>query len=262
MNFIDTHSHLYSEEFASDIDQVLLRAKESKVNKILLPNIDLLSIGPMLSLCKGREGFLFPMLGLHPTSVGSDFEHQLNIIESYLDKVNICAIGEIGIDLYWDKTFIKEQKIAFEKQILWSIERNLPMAIHIRKGFDQAFEVFNKVKHNLKTNDNPFKGVFHCFSGDLNQANKVIQMGFKLGIGGVVSFQNAKLAEIVREVELKDILLETDAPYLAPTPYRGKRNESSYIPFIAQKIAQIKAIDIEEVALITTNTAQEVFSLQ
>lgn len=262
MHFIDTHSHLYSEEFALDIDQVLLRAKESKVNKILLPNIDLQSIQPMLNLCENREGFLFPMLGLHPTSVSSDIEYQLNIIESYLDKVNICAIGEIGMDLYWDKTFINEQKIAFEKQILWSIGRNLPMAIHIRKAFDEAFEVLNKVKHNLKTKDKLYKGVFHCFSGDLNQANKAIQMGFKLGIGGVVSFQNAKLAEIVSKIDLKDILLETDSPYLAPTPYRGKRNESSYIPLIAKKIAQIKSIDIEEVALITTNSAQEVFSLQ
>lgn len=261
MNFIDTHSHLYSEEFSEDISETILRAKEVGVTKILLPNIDILSIDPMLELCK-KDNCFYPMLGLHPTSINSDFESQLTKIESYLDKVNICAIGEIGIDLYWDKTFIEEQRIAFEKQIEWALERDLPMAIHIRKGFDEALISLNKLSGKIRNPNKLYKGVFHCFGGDFHQARKVIEMGFKIGIGGVVTFKNAKLADIVKDINLKDILLETDSPYLSPTPYRGKRNESSYIPIIAQKISEIKGISIEEVALITTETAQETFLLQ
>lgn len=261
MDFIDTHSHLYSEEFTEDISETILRAKEVGVTKILLPNIDVLSINPMLELDKNYDCF-YPMLGLHPTSVNSDFESQLKEIESYLDKVNICAIGEIGIDLYWDKTFIEEQKIAFEKQIEWALERKLPIAIHIRKGFEDALLSLNKLSGRIKTPDKLYKGVFHCFGGDLQQARKVIEMGFKIGIGGVVTFKNAKLADIVKEIDLKDILLETDSPYLSPSPYRGKRNESSYIPIIAQKISEIKGLSIEEVAFTTTETAQNTFLLK
>ncbi len=260
MNFIDTHSHLYSEEFSEDISETIIRAKEKNVTKILLPNIDVSSIEPMLELCK-KDNCFYPMLGLHPTSINSDFETQLKTIESYLDRIKICAIGEIGIDLYWDKTFIGEQIIAFEEQILWAIERDLPMAIHIRKGFDEAMLSLNKLSVKIKNPEKLYKGVFHCFGGDLRQARKVIEMGFKIGIGGVVTFKNAKLADVVKEINLEDILLETDSPYLSPTPYRGKRNESSYIPIIARKISEIKGLSIDEVALITTETAEKTFFL-
>lgn len=260
MNYIDTHSHLYSQEFLEDIDQVILRAKEAKVTKIILPNIDVDSIEPMLSLNKKDESF-YPTLGLHPTSVDSNYLNLLTNIESYIEKTKIYAIGEIGIDLYWDKTFVNEQFHAFETQVQWAIDLNLPLIIHVRKGFEQIFESLNKLKNNLKSPNKKFSGVFHCFSGDRNQAKKVIEMGFKIGVGGVITFKNASLAQIVSEIELEDILLETDAPYLSPVPYRGMRNESSYIPVIAQKISEIKNIYIEEVASVTTKNAEEVFSL-
>ncbi|MDD2191972.1 MAG: TatD family hydrolase [Bacteroidales bacterium] len=260
MNFIDTHSHLYAQEFKEDISQTILRAKEANVNKILLPNIDIASIEPMLELCKLDDCF-HPMLGLHPTSVDNTYLDQLREIELLLDKVNICAIGEIGIDLYWDKTFIEEQTIAFERQVHWAMDRNLPLVIHVRKGFEEVFQSIERLKKEIKGCDKSLKGVFHCFSGDLNQAKKVIEMGFKIGIGGVLTFKNAKLADIVREIDIEHILLETDAPYLAPSPFRGKRNESSYIPIIAEKISEIKNIRIEEVASITTNSAQKLFSI-
>lgn len=260
MYFVDTHSHLYSEEFSEDISDAIIRAKDSNVNKILLPNIDLLSIEPMIELCK-KDNIFAPMLGLHPTSIDNSFEDKLNRIELLLDKVNICAIGEIGIDLYWDRTYINEQIIAFERQVQWAYERNLPLVIHIRKGFDEVFKSLIGLQNNIKGNNHLFKGVFHCFSGDLNQAKKVIELGFKIGIGGVVTFKNAKIAEIVKEIDIKNILLETDSPYLAPIPYRGKRNESSYIPLIAQKISEIKNISLEEVAFQTTKSAEELFSI-
>lgn len=260
MQFIDTHSHLYSEEFKEDISDAILRAKQAKVNKILLPNIDIASIEPMLELCKMDDCF-FPMLGLHPTSIDKTYLDQLREIELLLDKVNICAIGEIGIDLYWDKTFIEEQISAFEIQAHWAMDRNLPLVIHVRKGFEEVLQSLEKLQKEIKGSNKKLKGVFHCFSGDLNQAKKVIEMGFKIGIGGVVTFKNAKLADIVSEIDIEDILLETDSPYLAPTPYRGKRNESSYIPIIAEKISQIKNISLQEVASITTNSAQELFTI-
>lgn len=260
MNYIDTHSHLYSEEFLEDIDQVILRAKEAKVAKIILPNIDVDSIEQMISLSK-KDNCFYPTLGLHPTSVDSNYLSQLKNIELYLQKVKIYAIGEIGIDLYWDKTYVNEQIHAFETQVQWAIDLDLPLIIHIRKGFEQTFESLGKLKDNLKSSNKKFSGVFHCFSGDRNQAKKAIEMGFKIGIGGVVTFKNASLAQIASEIDLKDIVLETDAPYLPPVPYRGMRNESSYIPIIAQKISEIKNIDIEEVASVTTKSAEEVFFL-
>lgn len=260
MYFIDTHSHLYSEEFSEDISEVITRAKDSKVEKILLPNIDLSSIEPMLELCKKGSCF-YPMLGLHPTSIDYSFEEKLQVIEKKLDKIKIYAVGEIGIDLYWDKTFIKEQIAAFERQVKWALDKNLPLVIHVRKGFEETIDSLKKLRKGIKDPSKLYKGVFHCFSGDLQQAKKVIEMGFKIGIGGVVTFKNAKLAEIVKEIEIENILLETDSPYLSPVPYRGKRNESSYIPLIAQKISEIKDISIEEVAFSTTNSAEKIFSI-
>lgn len=260
MNFVDTHSHFYAEEFSEDFSEALQKAKDSGVTKILLPNIDIDSLEPMFALSKSDDTF-YPMLGLHPTSVDLDYEKQLLKIEEYFAEERICAIGEIGIDLYWDRTFLNEQIIVFERQIEWALERNLPMVIHTRKSFDEALASLKKFKADKRLDGGMFKGVFHCFGGDLNQARKVIEMGFKIGIGGVVTFKNAHLAEIVKEISIEGILLETDSPYLAPTPYRGQRNESSYIPIIAEKIAQIKNLSLEEVAYTTTKTATQLFNL-
>lgn len=258
IKYVDTHSHLYSEEFNEDILLVIQRAKENGLIKILLPNIDSASIEPMFSLCK-KDDIFSPMMGLHPTSIDQNYKEELKKIQAHIDDKSIIGIGEIGIDLYWDTTFIKEQIEAFEIQIIWALERDLPIIIHNRKSFDEVFASLMKIKKERRINK--FKGIFHSFSGDVNQGRKVVELGFKLGIGGVVTFKNAKIAEIIKDFDLRDILLETDSPYLSPVPYRGKRNESSYIPLIAEKIAEVKETSLEEVGRITTENVFEVFSL-
>jgi TatD DNase family protein len=268
MYFIDTHTHLYLEESfpKQEIESLILKAKENKVEKFFLPNIDVSSIEPMLNLCKKYENF-YPMIGIHPSSIKEDFKKQLEILETYFEKEKFYAIGEVGIDLYWDKTFINEQIEAFQMQIVWAKKRNLPLILHIRKGFDEALMSLNKYKNYspLENDDKkilgekPYKGIFHCFSGDINQAKKAIELGFKIGIGGVVTFKNAHLVSVVENLDIDDIVLETDAPYLAPTPFRGQRNDSSLIPIIAQKVSQIKNISIEEVAERTSLNAEKIF---
>jgi hydrolase, TatD family len=258
MQFIDTHSHLYSAEFAQDLDSCVKRAKENGVTKILLPNIDDDSIEEVLNLCNKYDCF-YPMIGLHPTELKADYEKQLSKIESYFEITKFYAIGEIGLDYYWDKSNMEAQIKVFERQILWAINRSLPLVLHIRKAVDEAIKIlrtFQKQK-GIKT----YNGIFHCFSGDERQAKEAIEMGFKLGVGGVVTFNNVKMAQIVNQTDLSNIVLETDCPYLTPVPYRGKRNESAYIPIIAQKVAELKNITIEEVSTITTLTAQNVFGL-
>ena len=257
MIFIDTHTHLYLNEFSDDLNQVVEKAINKGVKYMLLPNIDSTSIEKMLKLCQTFPDNCFPMIGLHPTSVKSNFENELKIVENYLAKSNFYAIGEIGIDLYWDKTFYKEQLEAMRFQIHLAKERNLPIVIHSRNSFDEVFTVLSELKFP------EMRGVFHCFSGSVDQAKKVIaELGFKLGIGGVVTFKNSGLDKVVKEIDLKDIILETDSPFLAPLPFRGKRNESAYTIIIAEKIAAIKNIAIEEVANETTNTALELFKLK
>jgi len=257
MIFIDTHTHLYLDEFSDDLNQVVEKAINKGVKYMLLPNIDSTSIEKMLKLCQTFPDNCFPMIGLHPTSVKSNFENELKIVENYLAKSNFYAIGEIGIDLYWDKTFYKEQLEAMRFQIHLAKERNLPIVIHSRNSFDEVFTVLSELKFP------EMRGVFHCFSGSVDQAKKVIaELGFKLGIGGVVTFKNSGLDKVVKEIDLKDIILETDSPFLAPLPFRGKRNESAYTIIIAEKIAAIKNIAIEEVANETTNTALELFKLK
>jgi TatD DNase family protein len=256
MQFIDTHSHLYDKVFADDITQVVERAKASGVFKIFLPNIDEQSIEPMSSLAQRYDCFE-TMIGLHPTSVAPDIEKQLQIHKSYLHNPNsFIAIGEIGIDLYWSSELKEQQIFAFEQQMKWSFDYNLPVVIHNRNAFDEILLSLSNL--NRKT----YNGIFHCFSGNLQQAEKVIEMGFVLGIGGVVSFKNSGLQQVVEHIPLEKLVLETDSPYLAPVPYRGKRNESSYIPLIAQKIADIKAITLAEVAEQTTQTALNIFLVQ
>lgn len=253
MILTDTHTHLYLEHFDEDRDQVIENAINRGVKYMLIPNIDSQSVEGMLSLCNDHPENCFPMIGLHPTDVKDNYKEELNTLESWLDKRKFVAIGEIGIDLFWDKSFLKEQQISFRHQIDLAKKHDLPIVIHSRDSMKEIFEVLDDVH----TSD--LKGVFHCFSGDIADAKKAIEMGYFLGIGGVVTFKNSNLKDIVKEIDLKHILLETDAPFLTPSPYRGKRNESAYIYNIAEKIAEIKEISIEEVAEITTQNAKQLF---
>ena len=251
--FIDTHTHLYSEEFNVDRHEAINQAIVKGVTKFYMPNVDSSSIEEMLKLEIHFPDQCFPMMGLHPCSVKENYREELEIVKKWLDLRRFSAIGEIGIDLYWDKTFIKEQELTFREQIFWALEYNYTIVIHCRNAFDEIFSI-------LKSYDKLPKGIFHCFSGDIIQAQQILSLGnFKLGIGGVVTFKNSGLDKVVEQLKLHDLVLETDAPYLAPVPYRGKRNESSYIPLIAQKIAEIKKITIEEVAEVTTKNALEIF---
>lgn len=252
---IDTHAHIYLEEFNENRQAVIDRAIEKGVDKILLPNIDSKSVTDMLNLAKQYPAICFPMIGLHPTSVKEDFEKELANVKDWFSKEKFIAIGEIGMDLYWDKTFVEEQKVVFKEQMLFSIQQNLPSVIHIRNAFPETFSVLDEI------NQSKFTGVFHCFSGNLADAQKAVEMGFYLGIGGVVTYKNSGLQEVVKEIGLDKLVLETDSPYLPPVPYRGKRNESSYLIYIAEKIAEIKNIPVEEVKDITTQNAKKLFKL-
>lgn len=256
MKFIDTHTHLYESDFEEDLNLVIDRAKQNGIYKMFIPNVDETTIAPMISLCE-KYDCCYPMMGLHPTSVKEGFKESLSIIEEALFKnpEKFCAIGEIGIDLYWDKTFVEQQIMAFNQQVYWALDLNKSIIIHSRKGFDQIY-------HSLKTiNKSQYKGIFHCFGGDLRQAETVIEMGFKIGIGGVLSFKNSKLSDIVKNISIENIVLETDSPYLAPVPFRGKRNESAYILNIANLVAEIKELSLEKVAEITTNNALKIFEI-
>lgn len=257
MKLIDTHTHIYGEEFDEDIQQVVERAKERGIYKIFLPNIDKTSVDRVWNLYETDKETFYPMMGLYPGSVTSDVENELKETLEWIERPGVCAIGEIGLDFYWDREFEQEQIHAFQTQLLWSKERNnMPFSIHCRKAFDETLKC-------LKQDNRPkFNGVFHCFAGDKRQAEKVIEMGFFLGIGGVLTFKNAHLAEVVKEIPLQHIVLETDAPYLTPVPHRGKRNESAYIEIIAEKIAEIKEISVEQVAEQTTQNALKAFNLE
>lgn len=256
MNFIDTHSHIYLSDFKDDRTEVISNAIKDGVNKILLPNIDSDSIDAMLGLCKAFPENCYPMMGLHPTSVKENVEDELAIVEKLLRDNSFIAIGEIGIDLYWDKTFLHEQEEAFRFQVALAKKHKLPIVIHSRDSFDELFSLLDK----LNTPD--LHGVFHCFTGTEAQAKKIVnEYGFKLGIGGVLTFKNSGLAEQIKNIGLEHFILETDAPYLAPLPHRGKRNQPAYIPLIAQKLADIKGVSIAEIAEITTQNAIELFKL-
>ncbi len=256
MKFVDTHTHLFLEHFNDDIDDVIKRAIEKGADKFFLPNIDSTSINDVLALTKKYPENCFPIVGLHPTSVKENFEKELELVEQLLEKEKFYGIGETGIDLYWDKNFIKEQEEAFSFQIGLAKKNKLPIIIHVRDSFDEVFKVVDK--HNT---DN-LTGIFHCFSGDYKQAQKIMDYGgFKLGIGGVVTFKNSKLAETVSKISLENLVLETDSPYLAPTPFRGKRNESSYLKYIDEKIADLHQVTLEEVAKTTTQNAFDIFNI-
>ncbi|MFH1296820.1 MAG: TatD family hydrolase [Bacteroidota bacterium] len=255
--FADTHAHLYLDSFDEDRKEVIERAVRIGVQYMFLPNIDSSSIADLASLIANHPDTCFAMMGLHPTSVKEDYREQMGVIEMELreHRESYCAIGEVGIDLYWDKSFAKEQEDVFVRQLELALEYKLPVVIHTRNSMDIALNIVERFKGRGLT------GIFHCFSGNTRQANQAIELGFKLGIGGVVTFKNSGLQQVVQAIDLEHLLLETDAPYLAPVPFRGQRNEPAYIPYIAEKVAELKKITVEEVAEVSTESALEMFRL-
>ncbi len=255
MFFVDTHAHLYAEEFSEDIDEVIRKATQRGVTKLLLPDIDSSSRNSMLALHLRYPETCLPMIGLHPTSVKEDYQAELQEIEKIITAQKFYGIGETGIDLYWDKTFLREQIEAFTFQAELSLRYNLPLVIHSRKSLHEIIPILKKYCNR------GLRGVFHCFPGNISEARQVIDMGFYLGIGGVVTYKNSSMAAVVKHFGLDNLVLETDAPYLPPVPYRGKRNESSYIPEIASFIALLINIPAEEVALVTSANAARLFNI-
>jgi TatD DNase family protein len=256
MDWIDTHAHLYTKEFDSDRNEIIQNAAKNGVNTILLPNIDVSTIQPMLDLCEKFPNHCFPMMGLHPGNVQENWEEQLATMKPFFFSHKMVAVGEIGMDLYWDKTFIEEQKCAFRQQIVWAKEMKLPIVIHARDAFDEIFEILDEIM------DENLFGVFHCFTGNLDQAKKIMSYKkFMLGIGGLLTYKKATLDEVLKKVPLDYLILETDAPYLPPVPFRGKRNESSYLLHTAEKLADVHGVKLSELAEITTRNAKQMFNL-
>jgi TatD DNase family protein len=255
--FIDTHSHIYLPEFDADRSDVILRAQAAGITHIILPNVDQSTLPPLLSLEATDPTWFHPAIGIHPTSINNDYAKDLAWVKDELEHRPYCAIGEIGIDLYWDATFREEQIIVFEQQLQWAIEYRLPVIIHQRNAFGEVIESMEKY------NCPELRGVFHSFGGTPDEAQRIIALeNFYLGINGVVTFKNAKLSSMLPDIPLDRLVLETDAPYLTPVPYRGKRNESSYLVFVAQKISEIYHITLEETGKITSSNAQQLFGLQ
>ena len=257
MNFIDTHTHLFASEFDNDIDIVIKNALDNGISKMLLPNIDSTTTTKMLQLCDRHPNNCYPMIGLHPCSVKKDnLEKEISHVEQMLSQNKFIAVGEIGLDLYWDKSTLDLQKIAFESQIEIAKKYQLPIVIHVRDSFDEAIEIVERL------NDYNLSGVFHCFTGNLEEAQRIINLkNFYLGIGGVVTFKNGGINKIINQVSLDRIILETDSPYLSPTPFRGTRNESKYLLNIAHKMAELYNINIEDIAKKTTKNAIDLFHL-
>ena len=255
MMFIDTHTHLFVEQFNEDREEVVQRAMDAGVEVMLLPNIDLESIPQMNALAAKYPNNCFPMMGLHPGSVNENWQETLKTIEKELFENKYIAVGEIGIDLYWSREFEEAQKEVFRQQVLWAKELGKPIVIHAREAFDEIFEIIDEL------NDECLTGIFHCFTGTLEQANHVINYGgFKMGLGGVLTYKKSGLDKVIENVDLKHLVLETDSPYLPPTPYRGKRNESSYLLHIAEKLADVQSITLKQVAEVTTQNAKEIFN--
>jgi len=255
MNFIDTHTHLYLEQFDEDRAEVVERAIKQGVETMLLPNIDTDSIEPLWSLIDKYPNHFYPMAGLHPTSVNADYRMQLDRVEQELNERKYIAVGEIGIDLYWDKTFVNEQKEALLFQFDLAIKHDLPVVIHSRDSFKEIMEVIESF------NNANLRGLFHCFTGTENEAKEIIDKGFLLGIGGVYTFKNSGLRKELQSISLENIVLETDAPYLTPAPYRGKRNESAYVYYVAKKMAEEYKKSLHEIAEITTANARKLFKI-
>jgi len=255
MIITDTHTHLYSEQFKDDRAEMIQRALDLGISRFFIPAIDSSYNEAMFQLERDYSENIFLMMGLHPTSVKENYKEELTLVRQWLDKRNFYAVGEIGIDLYWDKSFLKQQQDAFKMQIEWAKEKDLPIVIHCRDAFDEIFEILKEV------NDDKLRGIFHCFTGNLEHAGQAISYNMKLGIGGVVTFKNGKIDQFLNQIDLKHIVLETDSPYLAPTPFRGKRNESSYIINVLEKLATIYNLSPEEIANITTENSRQVFGI-
>jgi TatD DNase family protein len=249
----DTHAHIYSKEFDHDRPDILEKCAASNVRRIFMPNVDHTSIDSMLEVEGRAAGICFPMMGLHPCSVKKDFERELYIVEQWLSKREFSAVGEIGTDLYWDKTFWEQQKEAFNIQVAWAKQFRLPVVIHCRESMDETIALVGKLQ------DGDLRGVFHCFSGTWEQAEKIIRLNFLLGIGGVTTFKKGGLDAVLPEIPMEKIVLETDSPYLAPVPHRGKRNEPAYIPLIGERVALLKKTDVASVMEQTTKNALQLF---
>jgi len=255
MLLTDTHTHLYYETDLQKRAGLVERCINNNVERLFLPNVDAASVPKVFALTEAYPDMCYPMLGLHPCSVKDGWEDELNTIKQAIDQHKIFAVGEIGIDLYWDKTTLDEQVKAFKTQIAWAKELKLPIVIHCRDAFNEVFEVLQREQ------DEDLRGIFHCFTGNLEQAQKVIDLGFYLGIGGVVTYKNSGLADVVAQIDLSRIVLETDSPYLAPVPHRGKPNESAYLVFVAQKVAEAQQISMEKVATVTTENSKLIFGV-
>ena len=255
MILTDTHTHLYSSQFLEDRNEMMQRAIEAGVSRLFVPSIDSTYTQKMYAVEAQFPDHVFLMMGLHPTYVKENYLEELDFVATELERRKFYAVGEIGMDLYWDKTFLKEQQHAFQHQIQLAKKHKLGINIHCRDAFDETFEVLESEKAS-----NLF-GIFHCFTGDLDQAQRAISLGMKLGIGGVATFKNGKIDQFLHEIDLKHIVLETDSPYLAPAPHRGKRNESSYTRLVAQKLAEIYKVSLEEIAQITTENSKAVFGI-
>ena len=255
MNYwIDTHAHIYSDQFDVDRADMMQRAEEKGIGKIFMPNIDHTSVDGMFELENKYPSVCFPMMGLHPCSVNKDFEKELYVVETWLSKRKFSAIGEMGTDLYWDKTFWEQQVEAFKIQVGWAKKHKLPIVVHCRESMDQTIELVETLQ------DGNLTGVFHCFTGNKQQADKLVKLGFYLGLGGVTTFKKSGMEEVVPDIPHDRIVLETDSPYLTPTPHRGKRNEPSYIPLIGERVAEFKKISVEELKKATTQNALKLFA--
>ena len=250
---IDTHSHIYLPAFDDDQRAMIDRLKSVGVTRVYLPNIDKDSIAQVRVLVNKYPDIMFPMMGLHPCSVKEDFKEQLDLIEKELDSGEYVAVGEIGLDYYWDTTYVEQQKEAYLTQISWAKERKLPFVVHSRDSLDDTIGLVESLQ------DGGLKGIYHCFNGTIEQAKRIINLGFYMGIGGVVTFKNAGVDKVVAELPLDFMVLETDAPYLTPVPFRGKRNEPSYLMYIAEKIADLKNVTVDEVISITSENALKIF---
>lgn len=253
--WVDTHAHIYLDDFNEDREDVIQRHIASGVNHIYMPNIDRTSIDPMMEVESRYPEINFAMMGLHPCSVNKDFQRELYIVEEWLNKRKFTAIGEIGTDLYWDKTFWEQQKEAFEIQVRWAKQHKLPIVIHCRESLQETIDIVKSL------HDKNLKGVFHCYTGSVEQAKEITSMGFFLGIGGVSTFKNGGLEKIIPHLDLSSIVLETDSPYLSPVPHRGKRNEPSYIPLIASRVAELKKISTEQLQIATFNNTYRLFNI-
>jgi TatD DNase family protein len=246
---IETHAHIYSDDYANDREEMLGRAWNAGIQQIWMPNCDHSTIDGMMALAERFPEKCLPMIGLHPTYVKDDFEKELQVVEEWLNKASFIAIGEIGMDLFWDKTFREQQEKAFLYQCELAVKHNLWIDIHSRNAFWETVKLIEDFGNSA------LKGIFHCFTGTLEEANKAIELGFKIGIGGVVTFKNSGLDKVIPHLDVNDLVLETDSPYLAPTPYRGKRNEVAFIDLVAQRVADLKQISKAELIMATDNTA-------